>query len=320
MHEVVVIALQDSVAVDLGIPSQVFGDALDSAGHPFYRVRLCSVDGRPVRTNAGFSAVVEHDLSIVDEADTVIVAPGREARESGASGVSPAVADALHAAEVRGARIVAICTGAFLLAAVGLLDGRRATTYWRRTDEFRRQFPRVRLEPDVLFVDDGVLTSAGVAAGFDVCLHIVRTDLGVAAANDAARHLVMPPTRPGGQAQFIERHRPADDRSRLSDVLDWASGTLDATLSVELLAARASMSERSFTRHFREHTGTSPAAWLTGQRLARARELLETTDLYIDEIARLSGLGTATHMRAQFQKRLGQSPSDYRRVFRPVSA
>lgn len=283
-------------------------------------MRLCSIDAQPVRTTAGFSAIVEHDLSIVAEADTVIVAPGREARESGENGASPAIADALRSAQERGTRIVAICTGAFLLAAVGLLDGRRATTYWRRTEEFRRQFPRVRLEPDVLFVDDGILTSAGVAAGLDLCLHIVRTDLGVAAANDAARHLVMPPTRPGGQAQFIERHRPADDGSRLAQVLDWASSNLHAALNVELLAARASMSERSFTRHFREHTGTSPAAWLTGQRLARARELLETTDLYIDEVARLSGLGSATHMRTQFQRRLGQSPSDYRRVFRPVSA
>ncbi len=318
MHEIAVIALQDSVALDLGIPAQVFGDAVDASGACHYRVRVCSPDGAPIRTNGGFSAHVEHDISIVTDADTVIVAAGRSARATAESGVDPIVAEALRAAHARGARIMAICTGAFVLAAIGLLDGRRATTYWRRSEDFRRAFPRVELEPDVLFVDDGILTSAGVAAGMDLCLYVVRTDLGDAAANRVARHLVMPPTRPGGQAQFIERHHPIDDGQRLSAVLDWASRNLERDLGVEALAARASMSERSFTRHFRAHTGTSPAAWVTSERLARARELLETTDLYIDEIARASGLGSATHLRTQFQRRLGQSPSEYRRVFRPA--
>jgi transcriptional regulator GlxA family with amidase domain len=320
VHEIAVVALQGSVAFDLGIPSQAFHDALDEQGLPLYRVRICSIDGQPVTTNAGFAAAVEHDLSILETADTVIVAPGTEARESRSDTIDPRLAAALLSASERGARMVAMCTGAFVFGALGLLDGRRATTYWRRSELFRGAFPKVRLEPDVLYVDDGVLTSAGVAAGVDLCLHMIRSDLGIAAANDVARSLVSPPTRLGGQAQFIERQRVFAQGDALSAVLAWASDHLDDHLSVESMAARAMMSERTFTRRFREHTGTSPVAWITTERLARARELLETTDLYIDEIARLSGLGTATHLRAQFSKRFDQTPTEYRRVFRPVSA
>lgn len=312
MHEIAVIAQEDSVALDLGIPRQVFGGVLDDQGEPRYLVRLCTVDGRPVRTNAGFDAAVEHDLSIVATADTVIVLPGGQAR----TGPFPTeLRSAILGAHDRGARVISICTGAFTVAEFGLLDGRRATTYWERTDEFRERFPRVQLEPDVLFVDDGILTSAGVAAGLDLCLHVVRADFGVAAANQAARRLVMAPTRPGGQAQFIERHRPADDGEQLSAVLGWAARNLDAPLSVDLLARRAVMSERTFTRRFRERTGTSPAAWIANERLAYARELLESTSLYIDEVARLSGLGSGTNLRSQFQRRFGQTPTEYRRVW-----
>lgn len=320
MHEIAVVALPGSVAFDLGIPSQAFHDALDDRGRALYRVRICSIDGLPVSTNAGFAAAVEHDLALLETADTVIVAPGSQARETRSDTIDPRLAAALRAASDRGARMVAMCTGAFVLASLGLLDGRRATTYWRRTELFREAFPKVRLEPDVLFVDDGVLTSAGVSAGIDLCLHIIRSDYGIATANDVARSLVSPPTRLGGQAQYIERQRSFSQGDALSAVLAWASDHLDEPLSVEVLAARAAMSERTLTRRFREHTGTSPVAWITTERLARARELLETTDLYIDEIARLSGLGTATHLRAQFQKRFDQTPTEYRRVFRPATA
>ncbi len=319
-HEIALIALDGVHAMDLGMPSQVFGGLLDENGDERYRVRAASPGGHPVVTTAGFTALLEHDLSVVAEADTVMVLPGSGARAARAGSVHPEVRDALLAAHARGARIVSICTGAFVLAAVGLLDGRRATTYWRRSEEFRAAFPSVQLEPDVLFVDDGVLTSAGVAAGLDLCLHLIALDFGVAVGNDAARRLVMAPRRSGGQAQFIERWRPTDDDDRLSEVLAWASAHLDEPITVDRLARRATMSERTFTRRFREHTGTSPTAWITTERLARARELLEGTDLYVDEIARASGLGTGTHLRAQFQRRFGQSPTEYRRVFRPASA
>ena len=320
VHTIAVVALEDSAAFDLGIPSQAFGSALDENGEPFYRVLVCSVDGSPVSTTAGFAAAVEHNISILETADTIIVAPGSQARETRAETINPRLASALLAASARGARMVSICTGAFVLASLGLLDGKRATTYWRRTELFREAFPRVHLEPDVLFVDDGVLTSAGVAAGLDLCLHIIRTDLGIAAANAASRSLVSPPTRLGGQAQYIERQRVFSSGDAMSVVLAWAAGHLEGPISVDSLAARAMMSPRTFTRRFREHTGTSPVAWITTERLARARELLETTDLYVDEIATLSGLGTATHLRAQFQRRFEQSPTEYRRVFRPASA
>ena len=320
VHTIAVVALEDSAAFDLGIPTQAFGSALDETGEPFYRVRVCSVDGRPVATNAGFAAAVEHNISILASADTVIVAPGSQARETRAATIDPRLAAALLAASARGARMVSMCTGAFVLASLGLLDGRRATTYWRRTELFRQAFPLVHLEPDVLYVDDGVLTSAGVAAGLDLCLHIIRTDLGIAAANEVSRSLVSPPTRLGGQAQYIERRRAFAEGDELSAVLTWAADHLEEPLAVDSLAAKAMMSSRTFTRRFREHTGTSPVAWITTERLARARELLETTDLYIDEVARLSGLGTATHLRAQFQRRFEQTPTEYRRVFRPAAS
>lgn len=319
MHDIAVVALEGSIALDLGIPAEVFGGVLDDDGHPRYRVRLCTIDGTPVGTNAGFSATVDHDLSIVSEAETVIVLPGREARESAHTGIDERLASSLRAASERGARIMAICTGGFVLAALGLLDGKRATMYWRRTDEFRTLFPHVELDVDVLFVDDGVLTSAGVAAGLDLCLYVVGKDFGVAASNAVARRLVTSPTRAGGQAQFIEREQPDHQGDRLQAVLAWASANLHEPIAVPDLAREAAMSERSFTRHFRARTGTSPSAWIMGERLALARELLERTDLYVDEIARRTGLGSATNLRGQFQRRLGQTPTAYRRVFRPAS-
>jgi len=319
-HEIALIALDGVHAMDLGMPAQVFGGLLDEEGAERYRVRVGSPGGAPVSTTAGFTALLEHDLSILETADTVMVLPGLGARAARPGTLDPSLRDALLSAAARGARVVSICTGAFVLAAAGMLDDRRATTYWRRTEEFRAAYPKVRLEPDVLFVDDGVLTSAGVAAGLDLCLHLIALDFGVAASNDAARRLVMAPRRVGGQAQFIDRWRPEDDGDRLSEVLAWASERLGEPLTVDSLAHRAAMSERTFTRRFREQTGTSPTAWLTTERLARARELLEGTDLYIDEVARLSGLGTGTHLRAQFQRRFGQSPTEYRRVYRPASA
>ncbi|MDO7881667.1 GlxA family transcriptional regulator [Salinibacterium soli] len=315
MHEIVAIALQDSVVLDLGIPHQVFGTARGAAGEELYRVRIASVDGAPIRTTAGFDAAVADGLEIVDEADTVIVLPGREARTGP---IDPRVRRAVLGARDRGARIMAICTGAFVLAELGLLDGRRATTYWMRSAEFEERFPLVRLEPDVLYVDDGILTSAGVAAGLDLCLHVVRSDHGMTVANDVARRLVMPPIRFGGQSQYIERPRPADEGDRFSELLEWARAHLASDLSLPRLARRAALSERTLARRFRERTGSSPGAWLAAERLDRARELLESTDLTVKEIAAASGLGSAANLRSRFSQRFGLAPGDYRRSFRPA--
>ncbi|UDF13624.1 helix-turn-helix domain-containing protein [Antiquaquibacter oligotrophicus] len=313
MHEIVAVALDGSILLDLGVPHQVFDSARGATGEALYRVRIASIGGLPVSTSSGVEVSVAHGLEIVGEADTVIVLPGREAR---VGPLNTDLRDALVGARERGVRIMAICTGAFALAEAGLLDGRRATTYWVRSAEFASRFPSVRLEPDVLFVDDGILTSAGVAAGLDLCLHVVRTDHGAAVANDVARQLVMPSVRQGGQAQYIPRHRPADDDDRFSELLTWARARVGDDLTVADLATRASLSERTLARRFRERTGASPGAWLVAERFDRARELLESTDLYVDEVARASGLGSAANLRARFAQRFGVSPTEYRRAFR----
>lgn len=316
-HRIAVIAVDGIMPFDLGIPCQVFGAVELDGDQPRYQVDVCSVDGSPVPTASGFSIQVAHDLALLDHADTVLV-PGASGRSAAAHGqIDPRLAVALQTAHRRGARIVSICTGAFVLAAAGILDGHRATTHWRFTNRFRRLFPEHELDPDVLFVDEGnVLTSAGVAAGLDLCLHIVRRDFGSATANAAARRCVVPPLRAGGQAQFIERPIPRDDGSRLASVLSWAAHNLDEPITLAGLADRAAMSVRTFTRHFRVQTGQSPAQWLLQQRLGFARELLEETDLPLDHVAHRAGLGTAAHLRSQFQRKLGESPSTYRRTFR----
>jgi transcriptional regulator GlxA family with amidase domain len=226
------------------------------------------------------------------------------------------VAAALRAAHARGARLVSICTAAYVLAAAGLLDGRRAATHWMHAERFTALFPRVTLDADVLFVDDGdILTSAGVAAGIDLCLHIIRRDLGTEVANRAARRCVVPPWREGGQAQFIERPVPAPTNAGTAATRTWALEHLDEPLTLDRLAAHASMSVRTFTRRFRGETGLSPARWLLQRRTDRARELLEATDLSVDRVARAAGFGTAAALRQRFHAALGVAPLSYRRAF-----
>jgi transcriptional regulator GlxA family with amidase domain len=316
MHTVVVLALPDVVAFDLGVPAQVFGAARDPAGRRFYRVTTCTPDGAPVATTAGFQVLPDHRLDATTWADTVIV-PGIHGGPPLTTGtVDPAVATALRAAHDRGARVMSICTGASVLAAAGLLDDRPATTHWRHVELFRRLYPRVKLDPDVLFVDDGaVLTSAGVAAGVDLCLHVIRRDHGSEVANRAARRCVVPPWRDGGQAQYIERPLPRDPDTSTAATRAWAAARLGDALTLDALAAHAGTSVRTFTRRFRAETGVSPVRWLLQQRVDHARLLLETTDLGVDQIARRAGFGTATALRQRLYAAIGVTPTAYRRTF-----
>jgi transcriptional regulator GlxA family with amidase domain len=309
-HRVVVLALDGAIPFELGIPGRIFGAARGPAGEPLYEVLTCTVDGRPVRTAADFAVAVEHDASALATADTVVIPPfhGATADDGSAlAGIRP------------GTRIMSICTGSFVLAAAGLLDGRRATTHWGEADRFRTLFPQVRLDPDVLFVDDGdVLTSAGAAAGVDLCLHVVRRDHGSAVANRAARRCVVPPWRDGGQAQYVEHPVPEPYDAGTAPVRAWALERLDRPLSLADLAARAGMSVRTLNRRFREEVGLSPGRWLARQRVDRARHLLETSDLPVDQIARMAGFGTAVSLRQHLHAALGVAPMTYRRTFQPT--
>jgi len=315
-HRIAVLALPDVVPFDLGVPAQVFSAARDAHDHRLYEVRTCTPDGGPVRTAGGFSAVPEHDLTLLDTADTVIVA----GIHIGDHEALPDVSGPLRSAYARGARVMSICTGAFVLAEAGLLDDRPATTHWAHVAEFRRRYPRVKLDPDVLFVDDGpVLTSAGVAAGIDLCLHVVRRDHGSDVANRAARRCVVPAWRDGGQSQFIERPLPALGDATTGPTRAWALEHLEEPLDLPRLATHARMSVRTFTRRFREETGLSPGRWLLTQRIEHARRLLESTNLPIDRVAAQSGLGTAASLRQHLHSAVGVAPAVYRRTFRTVA-
>jgi transcriptional regulator GlxA family with amidase domain len=319
-HEVVVLALPNVQAFEIGLPSRFLGGAVDGDGRRLYRVRVATLDGGPVRTSGGYSVLPEHDASIVAEAETLMI-PAVSGGPAMTEGTLPADVAALLRDAVGSARLVSLCTGAFVLAATGLLDGRPATTHWLHTDAFRRLFPAVRLDPDVLFVDDGdVLTSAGNAAGIDLLLHLLRRDHGTEVANRVARRSVVAPWREGGQSQFVERPVPADGDSGTAATRAWAVERLGDPLTLADLAGHARMSVRTFTRRFREETGTSPQQWLAGQRLARARQLLESTDHPVDRIAVDAGFGTAASLRGQLRASIGVSPLTYRRTYRgPVA-
>ncbi|MFI5915637.1 GlxA family transcriptional regulator [Dactylosporangium sp. NPDC051541] len=318
-HRVAILVMDGLVPFDLGTPNQIFGTARDETGQRKYKTQVCSPGARPVETAGGFKVMPDHGLELLDQVDTVVVA-GIHAGDPVERGtVDPAVRDALQKAHKAGKRVMSICTGAFVLAAAGLLDERPATTHWWWAERFREFFPQVKLDADVLFVDDGdVLTSAGVGAGIDLCLHVVRTDFGSEVANRAARRSVVPPWRDGGQAQYIERPLPRPADATLAATRSWAAERLDAPLSLPDLAAHANMSVRTFTRRFREETGVSPARWLLQRRVDHARALLESTDLPVEVVARRSGLGTAAGLRQHLQATIGVAPSAYRRTFRVV--
>jgi transcriptional regulator GlxA family with amidase domain len=314
-HQIAVLALDGVVAFDLGTPSQVFHAARRADMRRLYTVKVCAPG--PVRSTAGFTVVPDFGLDQVAAADTVIV-PGIGAGGPVTDGTLPDdVREALRAAARRGARIVSICTGASVLAAAGLLDGRPAATHWAWAERIGRLYPRVGWNFDVLFVDDGdILTSAGVGAGVDLCLHIARRDHGAEVANRAARRCVVPPFREGGQAQYIERPIPLVAGLGTETTRAWALDRLAEPVTLEDMAAHARMSVRTFTRRFRDETGMSPRRWLLRQRVAHAQLLLESTDLAVETVARRSGLGSATALRQHLQAAIGVPPSAYRKTFR----
>ncbi|MFK0198013.1 GlxA family transcriptional regulator [Streptomyces lavendulae] len=320
-HRVVVLALTGLLPFELGIPHRIFGRAWDPAGRPLYTVLTCGTAPGPVRTDADFAIHVEHGPELLAMADTVVVPASHELGPVHSEGrLTEELAAAL--AHVRpGTRMVSICTGGYVLAAAGYLDGRPATTHWAWAEHFQRTFPRVRVDAGVLYTDDGdVLTSAGVAAGIDLCLHIVRRDHGAAVANDTARRTVVPPHREGGQAQFVARPVPEPQQASTSAARAWVLDRLHEPLRLGDLARQEAMSVRTFTRRFREESGVSPGEWITAQRVERARRLLERTELPMEEVARETGFGTAQSLRKHVQAALGVSPTAYRRTFRAAEA
>ncbi|WP_083410539.1 GlxA family transcriptional regulator [Mycolicibacterium rutilum] len=318
MHRVAVLLLPPVVGFDATIPALMFDSATDADGAPLYDVVTCALSPEPVAATTGFAVVAQAGPETLATADTVVIPGTRYAPARHEGVLEPAVASAL--ATIRpGTRIVSICTGAFVLAAAGLLDGRPATTHWKHADHLRALHPRVQVDENVLFVDGGdVLTSAGLAAGIDLCLHIIRSDHGTQVANAVAKYCVVPPWREGGQAQFIERQVAEPDHYSTAATREWALRHLDEDLTIERLARHAQMSPRTFIRRFREETGQAPGAWVRNRRLDHARELLESHQLPVDEVARRSGLGTGANLRHHLRRGVGMSPSSYRKVYQGI--
>jgi AraC family transcriptional activator FtrA len=313
MLNTVAVVLIDGVSpFEFGVLCEVFGIDRTEEGVPPVEFLVCAEHpGRPLRTGVGFRITPEHDLTGLARADLVAV-PAFGVRED----YPPAVLAAVRAAAERGATLLSVCSGAFLLGAAGLLDGRRCTTHWKYAAELARRFPAARPDPDVLFVDDGdIITSAGTAAGIDACLHLVRRELGTGPANAIARRMVVAPQREGGQRQFVELPVPQGSTDSLQPVLGWMLLHLRDEHTVAELAGRARMSERTFARRFVAETGTTPHRWLTVQRVLHARRLLEETRLGVDDIADATGFGTAALLRHHFHRVVGVAPNDYRRTF-----
>ncbi|GAA1893319.1 helix-turn-helix domain-containing protein [Streptomyces durmitorensis] len=320
-HSVAVLIRDGVLPMELGLVHQLFGSARSPQGARLYELTTCALTPGRIRTDADFPVYAEHGPEAVAAADTVIVPASHEEDESlTPGGLPPTLAKTLKSATGAGARIASICTGAFVLAAAGLLDGRRATTHWLSTDLFARTFPGVSVDPDVLYVDEGaVLTSAGEAAGIDLCLHMIRRDHGAAVAAEVARRTVVPPHREGGQAQYIRRPVAEPRVTSTSRAREWAQTRLSEPLTLAEMAEQESMSVRTFSRRFREETGLTPMQWLTQRRVDRARELLEETDRTVDRIAAEAGFGTGASLRQHFQAGLGVSPGAYRITFRGTS-
>jgi AraC family transcriptional activator FtrA len=311
-HRVSALCVDGLVAFDLTAATQVFLAASHAGGRPLYEVSTCSVGAAEVVTTTGFALRPQGDLDLLVAADTVVV-PGYFAL------LDPppeAALEALRRAAQRGARVISVCTGAFALAHAGLLDGRRATTHWAHAEQLAELFPRVEVDAAALYVDGGeVMTSAGLSAGIDLCLHVVRKDFGAAAGERVARRMVAAPHREGGQAQFIKRPQPGEAGS-LEATRRWACERLAEPLDVATLARHAGVSPRTFARRFREETGSTPLRWLLDRRVLEARRLLEASDLPIDQVAWRAGFGTAASLREHFRRATATTPTAYRRSFR----
>jgi len=307
---IAVLAFQHISPFHLSVPCVVFGDA--HPGLPVFSLRVCAVEDGPLRTSAGFSIACDHGLEGLDGADIIILPSWQVGRP-----VPAVLLQALQQAHARGVQIVGLCLGAYVLAEAGLLDGRAATTHWAYAEDFASRYPQVRLDPAVLYVEDGLLlTSAGTAAGLDCCLHLLRQRYGAELANEVARRLVVPPHRQGGQAQFIVQPLPVSaSDSRLAGLLDWMRAHLAEPHSLDSLAAQAVMSRRSFTRHFHLLTGSTVKQWLLAERLALCQRLLEGTDHGIEQIAQMTGLGSPASLRHHFRQRYAVSPSQWRQSF-----
>jgi transcriptional regulator GlxA family with amidase domain len=321
MHRVVALCLDGVVAFDLAVPAQAFSLAATAAGAPYYEFSTCSIDAGELASTTGFGVIPQGDLTMLQAADTVVVPAYFDVLSP-----PPAVAiAALQNAAERGARLISICTGAFALAHAGLLDGRRAATHWAFAEDFARRFPAVEVDAAALYVDEGsVLSSAGLSAGIDLCLHVIREDCGASVGERVARHMVAAPHREGGQAQYIERPPAAavlgDPVGSLEATRRWVAERLDEPLDVAAMARHASVSPRTFARRFREETGTTPLQWLLSQRVQEARRLLEETELPIDAVAWRSGFGTAASLRDHFRRATATTPTAYRRSFTPLPA
>lgn len=306
-------AVGDGVGVfELGVVCEVFGLDRTADGLPKFEFALCAVESPPLKTSAGFLIDTPYRLSRLEEADLIVIPAWNPVEKP----VPESLQRTLRSAVSRGARVMSVCSGAFVLAAAGLLDGRRATTHWRHAQHLADLYPAVRVDPNVLYVDDDpVLTSAGTAAGIDLCLHLVRKEFGADVANAIARRMVVPPHRDGGQAQYVERPVQGTEQVRLARMLEWAHQHLDDELTVETLARRLHMAPRTFARNFRASVGTTPYKWLLDQRVSAAQVLLERSQLSVEDIAGRCGFQTAAAFRIQFVRRVGISPSRYRQQF-----
>ncbi|WP_328750406.1 helix-turn-helix domain-containing protein [Streptomyces sp. NBC_00285] len=318
LKNVVAVVLDGVNPFELGVVCEVFGTDRSDDGLPVYDFAVASAEGPRLDSRSGFSLHVEHGLERLESADLIAVPAGAcyETRD-----FPPELLEALRSGVDRGARVLSVCSGVFVLAAAGLLDGRRSAVHWRHVDELTRAYPRLKVEPDVLYVDeDPVITSAGTAAGIDACLHIVRKEQGTEVANKIARRMVVPPHRDGGQAQYIERPLPRSKCDTVGEVLVWMEQHLDEEVTVEQLAERAHMSPRTFARRFQQETGTTPYRWILRQRVLLAQRMLEATDETVDAIAGRTGFGTAAALRHQFLRAVGTTPNSYRRTFQGPEA